>query len=202
MGGKIRQYDPQTKDINAVKRYMTALPLTELDPDASFDVVIHFYVPIPVSKTRREKNLISWGIEVPTCKPDVDNLAKFYLDCANGIFFVDDRQIISLNLKKSYSTEPRTEVDIMPSKTTIEKSVKGILEEISPREMLTLVGDLNELDDAVMAAEQIDGEKDSSGYMEQIGKVASFISRFADRYAKALMTINKKYPHFWENHAS
>ena len=43
---------------------------------------------------------------------DVDNLAKQVLDCCNGRFFVDDRQVVSLWATKEYSDRPRTVVVI------------------------------------------------------------------------------------------
>lgn len=42
-------------------------------------------------------------------RQDVDNMAKFYLDCMNGIVFGDDRQVVSLSAEKRYG-EPKTEI--------------------------------------------------------------------------------------------
>ena len=47
---------------------------------------------------------------------DVDNLAKFVLDSLNGILYVDDKQVVCLNVLKVYDTEGcclgATEVEI------------------------------------------------------------------------------------------
>jgi len=47
---------------------------------------------------------------------DVDNLAKFVLDSLNGVLYVDDKQVVSLNVLKVYDTEDSclgaTEVEI------------------------------------------------------------------------------------------
>lgn len=47
---------------------------------------------------------------------DVDNLAKFVLDSLNGVLYVDDKQVVSLNVLKVYDTEGSclgaTEVEI------------------------------------------------------------------------------------------
>jgi Holliday junction resolvase RusA-like endonuclease len=47
---------------------------------------------------------------------DVDNLAKFVLDSLNGLLYVDDKQVVSLNVLKVYDTEGSclgaTEVEI------------------------------------------------------------------------------------------
>ena len=38
----------------------------------------------------------------PIKKPDIDNYAKLYLDCMNGLLFADDAQITELYLKKEF----------------------------------------------------------------------------------------------------
>lgn len=47
---------------------------------------------------------------------DVDNLAKFVLDSLNGVLYVDDKQVVALNVMKVYDTEGcclgATEVEI------------------------------------------------------------------------------------------
>lgn len=45
-------------------------------------------------------------------KPDCDNAAKLCLDAMCGVFFVDDRQIVSLAVTKTYGAVPRTVVRI------------------------------------------------------------------------------------------
>lgn len=35
-------------------------------------------------------------------RPDIDNLAKGIMDAMNGIFFEDDRQVVSLDVAKEY----------------------------------------------------------------------------------------------------
>ncbi len=45
---------------------------------------------------------------------DIDNMAKLVLDGLNGVAFVDDHDVVGLNLTKRYTTigRPRTEVVI------------------------------------------------------------------------------------------
>ena len=52
------------------------------------------------------------GFELPTKKPDTDNIAKIILDSLNGIAYHDDAQIVRLTVQKSYSREPRVLVEI------------------------------------------------------------------------------------------
>lgn len=52
------------------------------------------------------------GMENPTKKPDVDNVAKAILDGLNGIAFLDDSQIVSLTVAKSYNDREMVEISI------------------------------------------------------------------------------------------
>lgn len=41
--------------------------------------------------------------EYKATRPDVDNIAKLFIDCMNGLFFKDDSQIVELRLIKTYA---------------------------------------------------------------------------------------------------
>lgn len=69
------------------------------------DVTAFFTVPKSYSLSRRKRCLE--GIETPTKKPDIDNIAKFILDGMNETIFWDDSQVIELNIKKLYGTEAK-----------------------------------------------------------------------------------------------
>ena len=43
------------------------------------------------------------GKLLPTKKPDVDNVAKSVLDALNGVAWLDDSQVVRLEISKSYS---------------------------------------------------------------------------------------------------
>lgn len=64
---------------------------------------VTFYMPIPLHK-KRKNNLYHY------CKPDLDNLVKWANDIGNGILYIDDSLICSINARKIYSDEPRTEL--------------------------------------------------------------------------------------------
>jgi Holliday junction resolvase RusA-like endonuclease len=51
------------------------------------------------------------GKPKPT-KPDIDNLAKYYLDMLNKLVYEDDRFITGLRCEKIYSDKPRVEISI------------------------------------------------------------------------------------------
>lgn len=64
---------------------------------------IKFFLPIPKATSQIRKKEMIADIHHHQKKPDIDNLAKFVLDCMNGIVFKDDSQIYKLFLEKSYA---------------------------------------------------------------------------------------------------
>ena len=54
--------------------------------------------------------------EMHIVKPDVDNLIKFYLDCANKILWKDDCQIVQILGFKRYTDEAETIIMIRSMK--------------------------------------------------------------------------------------
>jgi len=59
-------------------------------------------------KPKSAKKRIYWEV-----RPDLDNLVKLVKDALNGIFWVDDSQIILLSAEKRYGTDNSTEVGIV-----------------------------------------------------------------------------------------
>jgi Holliday junction resolvase RusA-like endonuclease len=76
-------------------------------------VSVYLYVrlPIPQSYPKKRREACLSGAEKPCKKPDIDNIAKTYLDAMNGVIFVDDTQVIDLHVKKLYSE--KAGVDVM-----------------------------------------------------------------------------------------
>ena len=64
-------------------------------------IYINHAVPASYSKKRKEGCLSR--LERPK-KPDLDNVAKGYLDAMNGIVYKDDVQVVSLHVTKRYDT--------------------------------------------------------------------------------------------------
>lgn len=66
------------------------------------DMSITTYFPIPKSTKKADKLLLETG-NVPYDKHcDLDNLAKSVMDALNGIAYTDDKQIVSLRVRKFY----------------------------------------------------------------------------------------------------
>ena len=80
---------------------------------------IEAYYKIPKSYTKKRLESIRTGIEYPTKKPDIDNIAKIILDSLNKIAFDDDSQVVELTISKMWTEDNER----------VEFSLKEILEE-------------------------------------------------------------------------
>lgn len=70
------------------------------DKPISMDILIRY--EIPKSYPTKRVKLILLGKELPTKKPDIDNIAKVVLDGLNGVAYYDDTQVVELNIVKIY----------------------------------------------------------------------------------------------------
>ena len=98
------------------------------DKDEPLDVKIIAYFGIPKSLSKKRKTLCLANKELPTKKPDADNIAKIIMDGMNpkmkrdkqlrkmvevmrGVYH-DDKQVTTLLIKKRYAERPRVEVRV------------------------------------------------------------------------------------------
>jgi Holliday junction resolvase RusA-like endonuclease len=88
---------------NAIKaKAMSAMGSSEpLETPVAVYLHINHAIPASYSKKRREACLNRF--ERPK-KPDLDNVAKAYLDAMNGIIYKDDVQVAYLSATKRYDT--------------------------------------------------------------------------------------------------
>ncbi|MBY6800142.1 RusA family crossover junction endodeoxyribonuclease [Clostridium botulinum] len=70
------------------------------------------YYPIPKNTSKIKKHYMLLGIERPTKKPDIDNIAKIVLDSLNNLAYRDDKQVVSCCISKWYSENPRVTVEL------------------------------------------------------------------------------------------
>lgn len=71
------------------------------------------YYKVPKSYTKKRVQEIEKGLDYPTKKPDLDNIAKIILDSLNKIAYEDDSQIVELNVIKKWTTETeRVELEL------------------------------------------------------------------------------------------
>lgn len=67
--------------------------------------------PIMPSWTKRKKEAARIGDELPTKKPDADNILKM-LDALNGVVWNDDCQIVKAEIEKYYAEQPLFRIEV------------------------------------------------------------------------------------------
>jgi len=80
--------------------------------DSALKVEIDARFTIPKSFSKKKWQQAMNGEIKPKVKPDCDNICKIILDALNKIAFDDDKQVVELNITKSYSDIPRVIVRI------------------------------------------------------------------------------------------
>jgi Holliday junction resolvase RusA-like endonuclease len=89
-----------------------AMGVTDL-LETPVSVFLYVRLPVPQSYSKKRREACLSGAEKPCKKPDIDNIAKTYLDAMNGVIFVDDTQVIGLHVTKVYATEAGVDVMVM-----------------------------------------------------------------------------------------
>jgi len=84
------------------------------------DLWLKFYMPIPKSTSKKNRELMNLGLIRHTKRPDLDNLIKFVKDCLNGLAWEDDSQVCRLEASKLYDDNPRTEIRIFPTPAVLK----------------------------------------------------------------------------------
>lgn len=106
--------DKQTLDYEAVIKSYAAHAMGSSDPlETAVSVFLYVRVSIPQSYSKKRTEACLSGLEKPCKKPDIDNIAKTYLDAMNGVIFKDDTQVIDLHVKKVYSAFAGVNVMVM-----------------------------------------------------------------------------------------
>lgn len=95
------------KKVYAAAAYAMSSPYPLETPVA---VYLYFGIPIPKSHCKKRAKACLDGLEAPSKRPDLDNMAKAVIDGMNGVIFKDDGQIVSLHMKKVYSSDPGVDI--------------------------------------------------------------------------------------------
>lgn len=202
-GSFVITYDPQEKDKKKVREILSAQLLDNLNSAnklTSFDagkicrsnvffVEFIFFLPINASDSVIVRNKKLWGITSASCKPDYDNLEKFYLDCANGILWNDDASIVKARALKIYDETPRVEI-VVTAKDDIKlcQSAEKVITSFSPsefKEMQNYARQIAQLAQPDMA--DIEGDF----LQEWLTATACLLSQFAIKYSAKLTKIAK-----------
>jgi Holliday junction resolvase RusA-like endonuclease len=114
---KIREevivFDKQKKEKEHVRWQLKDQYKGELITVAMF-MDFTFYMPVPKAASGKLRTQMLTDFCKPIKRPDLDNLAKFYLDAMTGYIFTDDSQITELNLRKVYGVFPQVLIRIKP----------------------------------------------------------------------------------------
>ena len=104
--------DPQTEQFeNFIKEY-AALTMRGRAPTIEpVALLVHAFLDIPESWSKRDKERARRGGISPTTKPDWDNFGKI-TDALNGIVWKDDSQVIDGRVIKRYSDEPGLRIEV------------------------------------------------------------------------------------------
>ena len=111
-GNFVSTYSPQkTKTYEDEIRLMAKAAMGASEAlETPITVAIYIRVGIPKSFSKQKRKDALANIERPTKKPDIDNIAKCFLDAMNGIVYLDDKQVVSLHITKVYAETPAVEV--------------------------------------------------------------------------------------------
>ena len=111
-GNFVSTYSPQkTKTYEDEIRLMAKAAMGASEAlETPVTVAIYIRVGIPASFSKQKRKDALAGILKPTKKPDIDNIAKCFLDAMNGIVYLDDKQVVNLHLTKVYAETPAVEI--------------------------------------------------------------------------------------------
>lgn len=209
---KVIVYDSQYAVMQAVKKNIlrewnkkfdttdqTRLAYLRLFQTAvSFHVNLNFYFSTNISLPECKKNILNWNIIEHTKKPDVDNLAKLYLDCATGILWQDDCMISSCNIKKFYHNNARTEIIVTPIFIKMSQELSNFYSKISIKELNKIVDDMKLVSsslDKLMPLQQYDHtNKQEKLKFESLAHELSKFLKDHESVIKKILNVGFKLP--------
>ena len=117
-GNFVKTYtDAKTSSYEDQIRFYALQAMGSSEPlKTALEAFIYVRLPVPKSYPKKRVAACLSGLERPCKKPDIDNIAKTYLDAMNGVIFKDDTQVVDLHVKKVYSAVAGVDVAIMESK--------------------------------------------------------------------------------------
>ena len=109
-----KAYTPtKTKNEENLTKQMFVLRYPNFDPiegKVALSIIACFPIPKGTSKSREAEMLA--GITAPTKKPDWDNIGKLVSDALNKIAYLDDAQIVKVNIIKKYARVSETIIKV------------------------------------------------------------------------------------------
>lgn len=130
--GQVQHYTPEkTRTYEGMIRTQAMAEMAGERPfegPISLGATLTFEIPKSWPKWKRE--LAMAGRILPTVKPDADNVIKAIKDALNGVAWVDDCQVCSLNVQSRYQdgeSSPGVEVTVFQLKAAPAQCDKGWL---------------------------------------------------------------------------
>lgn len=109
-----RRYTPakQARWMKVAQHYAAIQygPLPPVTDAVAIRVVATFAIPKSWTKARKAAAIA--GSARHTSKPDASNLLKIVEDALNGVVFVDDAQVVSARVEKTYGAEAKVTVTV------------------------------------------------------------------------------------------
>lgn len=107
-------YDPSKNDkSDFLAKCLNHRPSKPFTGAIFMRLVFYFIRPKSHFGTGKNANKLKDSAPVFHIKtPDIDNLIKFVSDALNGIFYTDDRQIVSIDAEKGYSDHAHISIEI------------------------------------------------------------------------------------------
>lgn len=155
---------------------------------STYKIHLRFYFSPPSSLSSKERNALLWNIKPFNLKPDLDNIEKFYLDCASGVLWEDDRQVIALSSEKYYEEFERTEMTLTPilDMKLKQEDINPLLK-FSPSEMFEFLNDIKVLYTDPKVVKTL--ERDD--FEIWLSKFSGDLTQFSEKYSKKLKEISK-----------
>lgn len=104
-GSFVNTYSPQKAEEHHFRLFLQSQCAAEgfrpISRSVSVLLTLFFYMPMPKAFSKKRRQEAWYHVK----RPDLDNLTKFFLDCANGILWHDDSQVASLIAQKIYARE-------------------------------------------------------------------------------------------------
>tara|TARA_Y100001963_G_scaffold72041_1_gene100136 strand:- start:4481 stop:4885 length:405 start_codon:yes stop_codon:yes gene_type:complete len=109
-----RMYDPSAKDKKKTQQKMLEFkPKELLATELLIKIIFTFKRPKSHYRTGKSSHILKTNQpEYHSFTPDIDNCCKYYMDCMNKMFYVDDSQICMLQAEKYYGKNPSVEIII------------------------------------------------------------------------------------------
>jgi len=197
-GNFIATFDPQEKEklkfrqklnegLEKIGRIDMSMPYSQLE--TRYHVDLTFDMEICESGSNAQKNAKLSGMVFHLGKPDLDNLEKFVLDCANGILFPDDSQIIALSSRKRYAEIPKTIIKITAmQKSHLHKSAEKIITLFRPDEFICLIEDMRDFIELTDDTREVCGGERLNAFFEL---AANSLSKLMRDHGKSLSKVAK-----------